>query len=577
MLRLATAGSVLCVLLLYALPGCSEEPEGPATAEPPNVRPEAAPIDEGYFVDVTDRAHIQFTHVSGMSGKYYLIETFGGGAAWLDYNNDGRLDLYLVSGHENPVNGRERGNARNALYRNEGDGKFVEVTETAGVGDTHYGQGVTVGDYDNDGDPDIYVTNYGPNVLYRNNADGTFTDITKTAGVGCPLWNSSATFVDVDRDGLLDLYVGSYLLYDTQTAKVCREAGTIGYCHPREFPGTPDHLYLNLGDGTFEEIGRRAGVAIAGPQAGKALGVIATDYDNDGDQDLYVANDETPNFLFRNRGDTTFEEIAMEVGVALDRHGKTEAGMAVDVGDVNLDGLLDIHVTNYGYETNALYVQEPGGLFRNEDAASGMAAHTYVPLAFGMALFDYDLDGDLDVYTACGHIMDSEKASGGLGPRQPDLLFSNSGDGTFHNISQQAGPWFRERLIGRGAAFGDYDNDGDLDIFVINKGDRGVLLENRAPRGQFLRLHLVGTRSNRDGFGARVTARFGSTERIYEVRNGRSYASASDPRLLIGLGNGGPPDSITIRWPSGTEHVLAKLTPNTTIRVVEPPPGDSKP
>ena len=498
------------------------------------------------------------------------METFGGGAAWFDYDGDGLLDLYLVSGHENPVAGIGQGTARNALYRNEGDGTFWDVTEAAGVGCNRYAQGCTVGDYDNDGDQDLYVTNYGPNVLYRNNGDGSFTDVTTAAGVGCALWNSSAAFVDVDNDGLLDLYVGSYLLYDTRTAKTCRGAGTAGYCHPREFPGSPDHLYRNKGDGTFEEIGKRAGVAIAGVQAGKALGVVATDYDNDGDQDIYVANDETPNFFFRNRGDGTFDEIGMEVGVALDRHGKTEAGMGVDVGDVNGDGLFDIHVTNYAFENNALYVQEPGGFFRNDDAASGLGKYTYHPLAFGAAMFDYDSDGDLDIYAACGHIMDDETASGGLGPRQPDLLFRNRGAGRFTNISSQAGGWFRERMIGRGAAFGDYDNDGDLDIFVVHKNDRGVLLENRAAGNHYLRLRFKGTRSNRDGYGARVTAAFGDKKRVYEVRSARSYASASDPRLLIGLGRGGPPDRVTVRWPSGTVQVLEDLVRDTTVDVVEP-------
>jgi len=522
------------------------------------------------FVDVTERAGITFRHVTGSTGKYYLIETFGGGAAWLDYDGDGDLDLYLVSGHENPLEAFKPGRAHNVLYRNNGNGTFTDVTEEAGVGDRHYGQGVAVGDYDNDGDPDIYVTNYGSNVLYRNNGDGTFTDVTEEAGVGCPLWNSSATFVDVDNDGWLDLYVGSYLLYDPKTAKTCRSAGKIGYCHPREFPGTPDKLYRNRGDGTFEDISRRAGIAIAGPQAGKALGVIATDYDGDGDQDIYVANDETPNFLFRNRGDGTFEDIAMEVGLALDRNGKTEAGMGVAVADVNGDLLLDIHVTNYAYETNALYVQEPGGFFHNADASSGLAAHTYVPLAFGMDLFDFDLDGDMDIFAACGHIMDDPNASGGMGPRQPDLLFRNRGDGTFENISAEAGPHFRGRFIGRGAAFGDYDNDGDIDIVIVNKNDRCVLLENRSAHGHYIRLRFVGTKSNRDGFGARVIVERGGKKQVYEVRSGRSYASACDPRLLVGLGTGGPPEKITVHWPSGIVQVLTGLSLDTTVRVVEP-------
>jgi len=571
-----------CLLLFFFL-GCTKESPAPAPSRkgaggaaahssPCAGRPtrnDATAGGSGLFVDVTRRSGIRFRHVSGSTGKYLLVETFGGGAGWLDYDLDGDFDLYLVSGHENPSDAVSPGKARNMLWRNNGDGTFTDVTDEAGVGDHRYGQGVAVGDYDNDGDPDIYVTNYGPNVLYRNNGDGTFTDVTEEAGVGCPLWNSSAAFVDVDNDGFLDLYVGSYLLYDTHTAKQCRSEGKPGYCHPREFPGSPDHLYRNRGDGTFEEIGRRAGVAVAGPMDGKALGVIATDFDNDGDQDIYVANDETPNYLYRNRGDGTFEDVGMDLGVALDRNGDTEAGMAVDVGDVNGDGLFDIHVTNYAYENNALYIQERGGFFHNADASSGLGAFTYVPLAFGMRMFDFDLDGDLDIYTACGHIMDDPSASGGLGPRQPDLLFRNRGDGTFENLAPHAGPWFRERLIGRGAAFGDYDNDGDLDIFIVNKGNRGVLLENRAPRGHYLRLTFRGTASNRDGYGARVEARFGSRLRVYEVRSARSYASACDPRLLIGLGSGGPPDEITVRWPSGLVQVLKNLPRDGTVTIVE--------
>jgi enediyne biosynthesis protein E4 len=568
----STAGgrrsTLIPACLLCAFAGCTKAP----APHPPAAAP-SAPRGEEAFVDVTARAGIAFRHVTGATGKYYLIETFGGGAAWLDYDRDGQLDLYIVNSHEDPYNGLGKGKAGNALYRNKGDGTFEDVTARAGVGDRGYGMGVAVGDYDNDGYPDIYVTNCGPDVLYHNDGNGKFTDVTEAAGVSSPLWNTSATFVDVDGDGFLDLYVCSYLLYDPHTAKECRTAGKSGYCHPREFSGTPDRLYRNRGDGTFEEIGARAGIAIAGPQAGKGLGCIATDIDDDGDQDLYVANDETPSFLFRNRGNGVFDEIALEVGVALDRNGKTEAGMGVDVGDVDGDGLMDILKINYSYETNDLFVQEPGGFFRNDDMASGMGAHTYLPLGFGCALFDYDSDGDLDVYVACGHIMDDEESTAGLGAAQPDLLFRNRGDGTFDNAGPDAGAWFRERMIGRGAAFGDFDNDGAMDIFVVNKNDRGVLLKNCAHRGHWLRLELRGTRSNRDGYGTRVTMRRGRETRVFEVRSGRSYCSAADSRPLIGLGTGGPPDSLTLRWPSGAVQTLRDLPLDTTVKVVEPSPG----
>lgn len=556
--------------------GCKPAPEATVkegakpSEKPAGTSPPSEAQGQDLFVDVTQKAGIDFTHVSGQSGGYYLIETFGGGAAWFDYDGDGFLDLYVVNGHEDPLNGIKPGEAQNRLYHNEGDGTFREVSLAAGVDDRHYGQGACAGDFDNDGDPDLYVTNYGPNVFYRNNGDGTFSDISVETGTDCHLWSSSAMFVDINQDGLLDLYVGSYLLYDTRTAKTCKGGGKVGYCHPREFAGTPDRLYLNKGGEVFEEIGKEAGVALASRESGKALGVIATDYDGDGDQDIYVANDETPNSLFQNLGGNRFKDVALELGVALDRNGKTEAGMGIDVGDINGDGLFDIHVTNYAYETNALYVQMPGHFFNNNDAVSRLAAHTYIPLSFGVAMIDFDLDGDLDIYTSCGHIMDDAGASEGMGPRQPDLLFQNRGDGTFDNISARAGAWFKEKLIARGAAFGDYDNDGDMDAFIVNKGARGVLLENRSPRGHFVRLHLKGTQSNRDAYGAHVTAHFGGKKRVFEVRSCRSYVCANDPRLIIGFKGPQGPDRITIRWPSGIRQELTSIPVDRTMNVVEP-------
>ncbi len=515
---------------------------------------------EEVFVDVSDRAGIHFLHVTGAAGEKHLYETMIGGAGWIDFDGDGWLDLYIVQGHGDSSRAFSPGKEANVLYRNRGDGTFEDVTERAKVGDRHYGSGVATGDIDNDGDTDLYVTNVGPNVLYLNNGDGTFTDITESAGVGCPLWSTSAAFLDVDADGLLDLYVANYLAYDPRVHKACtgNPKKIPAYCHPNKFDGVPDFLYLNLGGGRFKDISRAAGIAVSGRIASKGLGVLPTDYDGDGRVDIFVANDSVPNFLWHNLGGGRFEDAALEAGVALNSGGKPTASMGIDGGDVNGDGLIDYLVINFSQEADSLFLNQGSGNFLESSGRAGLAEVTYNPLGFGMRLFDYDLDGDLDVYIARGHILDNVEIlhpNSGNRYAQPDQLLENDGRGRFRDVSAESGVWFRQALVGRGAAFGDYDNDGDLDLFIVNSGQRGILLENRQARGHhWVGLELRGNGPcNRDGSGSAVEVKVSGRPIPIplEIRTAASYQSANDPRQVIGLGRDGALEWVRVRWPDG--------------------------
>ncbi|MEM7233193.1 MAG: VCBS repeat-containing protein, partial [Planctomycetota bacterium] len=349
---------------------------------------------EDVYLDVTGRSGIQVTHVNGAKGQRLLPETMIGGAGWIDYDGDGRLDLYIVQGHDNPRAPNRPGSHANVLYRNRGDGSFEDVTKKAGVGDRRYGAGLAVGDYDNDGDQDLYVTNVGDNVLYRNNGDGTFTDVTEESGLKCPIWSASAAFFDFDADGLLDLYVANYVYYDAATQKACRGAGGIpSYCHPNKFIGAPDSLYRNLGNGKFEDVTKSSGVGVSGKILSKGLGILTTDFDLDGDIDILVANDSVPNFLWRNLGDGKFEDAALEAGVSLNVNGDSEACMGVDGADINGDGWMDYFMTNFSRETDTLYMSDEDGFFLDGTHRRGLGKSTYLPLGFGTRFVDFDLDG----------------------------------------------------------------------------------------------------------------------------------------------------------------------------------------
>ena len=519
-----------------------------------------------HFTDVTDITGIHFIHTNGARGEFHLPETLGAGGAFLDYDNDGYLDLYLVNSA-----------APSTLFRNNGDGTFKDVTESAKVNNQgSYGHGVACGDFDNDGYVDIYVTNFGANRLYHNNGDGTFTDVTVQADVGDARWSSSATFFDYNSDGYLDLYVVNYVEYRLDApAPICFENPTFGatekvrgYCHPKHFEGAPDTLYRNNGDGTFTDATQAANIRdLGGIFLGKGLGVVAADFDADGNPDIYVANDDTPNYLFYNKGDGTFAEIAILTGCAYSADGVAQAGMGVDAGDYNSDGFLDLFVTNFSYETNTLYRNNGDGTFTDVSYKARLGEESYLFLGFGTGFFDPDNDGHLDIFIANGHIFPTvERTTDVLSYKQPNQLFRNRGDSTFVEMR------FEERhAVSRGTLFGDYDNDGDTDLLVTQLNDTVTLLRNEhRTANNHLCLKLIGTRSNRDGIGTRVTLTLGAESRTREVRRGYSYLSSNDPRLLFGLGERTVVDKLQIRWQSGTVQTLENLAANQELVVTEP-------
>ena len=518
------------------------------------------------FVDVTTEAGIIFKHVNGASGQKFYLETMGSGAAFLDYDNDGDLDLYIVNGA--PLPGFETAALpTNILYQNDGHGRFTDVTAVAGVGDTGYGMGCVAADYDNDGNADLYLTNYGENILYRNNGDGTFADVTAHARVGGgDKWSSSCAFVDYDHDGNLDLYVVNYLDYDiTKDQDWYDFRGRRIYSNPQVYAGISDTLYRNSGDGKFTDVTRRAGVY---NNDGKGLGVTCGDYDNDGRIDIYVANDTTPNFLYRNIGDGRFVDIGPFAGAAYNEHGVAEGGMGVDFGDYNNDGALDVFVTNFSNETNTLYHNTADGALIDFTNITGLGEVSFLKLAFGTKFFDANNDGLLDLFVANGHLYPTE--SDALEYAQTDQLFINTGEGTFADVSEQSGEYFSIKRVGRGAAFGDYDNDGDTDIFVVNLNQDGVLLRNEGGNGHnWLALKAVGTKSNRDGIGARIEVVTRSQSQIREVQAGSSYLSGHDLRLIFGLGTEMEAETVKITWPSGIEQTLKDVEANQLLVITE--------
>lgn len=519
------------------------------------------------FLDVTEPSGIRFRHDNGASPDKLMMETFGSGLGWLDYDNDGWLDLYLVNGAHLQAGQSSPGNA---LFRNRG-GTFVEVTAAAGVaGSGCFGTGVAVGDYDNDGFLDLFVSCYGPDLLYRNQGNGTFRDITEEAGVGGGnLWSSSAGFFDYDRDGDLDLYVVRYLDFDPEENPYCgfRGEGFRMYCHPSMFDGAPDALYRNNGDGTFTDVSAQAGIA---NPAGKGLGVVFADLEEDGDLDLYVANDAVRNFLYRNNGDGTFTDLAYSAGAGYDGNGKPQASMGVDAGDFDGDGRLDLFTTNFSEELNTLYRNLGDWVFEDVSEGAGLKSG-FLPLGFGTKFLDYDNDGDLDLYVANGHVIDNiQLYSPHLSYLQTDLLYENRG-GRFEDVSLQAGPAFQISHVGRGAAVADYDNDGDLDLAVSNCGQPAQLLRNEGGNRQhWVALQLRGQQSNRFGFGARVCLSTSRGTQVREVGNTASYLSSNDFRLYFGLGRERIIRRLEVRWPSGVLQVLTNLPADQILTVEEP-------
>jgi len=515
-----------------------------------------------HFADVTSAAGIAFVHSIGDGDLSNLVESNGGGAAFLDYDQDGYLDLYVVSGtwleglsDGAPPADRER--ATNRLYHNRGDGTFDDVTARARVAGTGYGMGVAVGDFDNDGYPDLYVSNHGPNVLFRNNRDGTFSDVTRTAGVagdrdGCSV---GAAWFDYDNDGRLDLYVGNYIRFDPKYRRFYNPDGFPG---PLAYAGQADVLYRNRGDGTFEDVTERAGVL---RPDGRAMGIGVADYDGDGFVDVFVANDATQNYLFHNVRGSTFTEVGIPAGVAFNHRGEAASSMTVSFADYDGDGRLDLFVPDMSY--GALYRNEGAGVFSDATYESGIAATSGRYVGWAAAFIDYDNDGDEDLFQVNG---DAHHLFG-----QQNLLFENQGGGTFTDVSTARGSAFTRKHVGRGAAFGDYDNDGDVDVFIVNLNDRAVLLRNEGGnRNGWLTIRLVGRRSSRDAVGARVTLVAGNLTRTAQRTSGSSYLSQNDHRIHVGLGDRATVDRIEIVWPSGVKQVLRDVAARQIITIEEP-------
>ena len=439
------------------------------------------------FLDVTATTGIEFKHQRGASDKKHLVETMGSGCALLDYDSDGLLDVLLINGGTTPDSLVSEPVRPHALYRNMGGGKFKDVTAQAGiVGNGNYGQGVAVGDYDNDGHPDVYITNFGPDILYHNNGDGTFSDVTSALASAIAALGSSAAFFDFDNDGYLDLYVVNYVNYRYDANPVCTEKNIRSYCHPRYFSGVPAKLYRNLGNGRFQDVSEKSGIARL---EGKSLGVVAADFDGDGWMDVYVANDTTRNFLLKNNGNGTFADVTLISGTGYNSEGEAEASMGVDASDYDGDGLLDLVVTNYDLETNALYRNEGGWQFSDKRWSAGLAKADHRFLGFGTGFFDFDNDGDRDLFIVNGHVLDNiELIREGFTYAQPNQLLENRGGVFFENLEFLRYSSLSPK-VGRGAAFGDVDNDGDLDLLVSNSGQGTDSLDQ--PNGPEEKLDLV--------------------------------------------------------------------------------------
>jgi hypothetical protein len=545
----------LLVALLAAC-GAGGAPAGPASPGGASSAPRPGAGSAGRaggfarFEDATAEAGIHFRHVNGASGQKYMPETLGSGVCVFDYDGDGLQDLFFVQSGALPGFHAESP-PRSALYRNLGAGRFEDVTAKAGVGGPdRYGFGCSAADVDGDGDRDLYVTYYGPNVLYRNNGDGTFTDVTAKAGVGDPLWSTSAGFADADGDGDLDLYVANYVDFRLENNLYCGEnrPGYRTVCHPKNFDSQPDTFYRNRGDGSFENATRAAGIL---DRTGKGLGLVWGDYDGDGDQDLYVANDDTPNFLWRNRGDGTFEEVGELAGVALSEDGVPQAGMGTDMADYDHDGLLDIFVTNLAEETDELYHNDGGGAFSDRTFVSGLGAPTLLMLGFGTFFFDPDDDGNLDLFVGNGHIIDNIALySDTITFEQPAQLFRGDGKGRFDPVGADAGEPFGRRYVVRGAVPFDYDDDGDEDIVMTQNDRPAVLLRNVGhPRHHWVTFTLEGTPPNRDAIGAFVTLEAGGVRQVRYARTACSYLSQADRRLHFGLGEATAITRVSVRWP----------------------------
>jgi hypothetical protein len=531
------------------------------TAKPSPVKPGTLPA----FEDVSQQAGVDFHHSFGETRLSSIMEATGSGCAWVDYDNDGFLDLYVLSGRymegvtkfAKPA-GRD---ATNKLYHNNGNGTFTDVTAKSGVPGKDFGMAVTAGDFDNDGYEDLYITNYKSAVLYHNNGDGTFTDVTAKAGVDNPHFGVGTAFFDYDRDGFLDIYVGNYLKFDPNDKMLYFTAE--GFPGPLDYEGDADRLFHNNGNGTFTDVSVKAGIA---NPLGRAMGITVGDYNNDGWPDVYVANDTMESYMFRNNHDGTFTDVAKDINVAYGAHGDNTSSMGPIFGDYDNDGWQDLFVSDMRYHRLFRNPGEEQPYFLDTTVETGMAGASGQYVAWGNGYFDFDNDGWKDIFIV----------NGGLHWMVPmeDALHRNNGDSTFTEVSRQAGSYFRSKHIGRGACFADYDNDGYTDGFIVNLGTEGVLLHNNPPppqsRNHWLTLKLVGTKSNRDGFGTRIEAVAGNLRQVVEAVSQAGYLSQGDPRPHFGLGQHIRVDKVTIYWPSGEIQTLDNVAADQILKVTEP-------
>ncbi len=566
--------SLIASLLLYM--GCGEPPTD--SMHPVDTVASITERQSVYFVDVAADVGLVWQHDNGVSPNKFFPETMSGGGAFFDYDGDGDLDVYAING--GALEGEQTARPPNALFRNDG-GLFTAVDHAAGADDRGYGMGTAAGDIEGDGDLDLYITNFGSNVLLRNDG-GLFADISHGSATDDSLWGSSCAFADYDRDGDLDLYVANYVRYALSDAardnapymsNYDSYEGNVqkGYPHPANFPGSPDRLYRNDGTGHFSEVAQQAGIFDEG---GKGLGVVFADYDVDGWPDIYVANDAVRNFLYRNAQDGTFVEGASLSGVAYGQDGQMEAGMGVDWGDYDGDGLLDLTVTNFQAEPNALYRNEGNQFFSIASFTSGTGMVTLPYLGFGTQFIDYDHDGDLDLFTANGHVLDNvEDVDQSTQYAQRNLLFRNDGAATgpvrFSEVGLQVG--LNSERVSRGSASGDYDDDGDVDLLVFNVGQELNLFRNdsSATDKHWLWVELQGKGANRHGIGARLTLSVGGIEQVREVRGSRSYLSQSDLKVHFGLGTQPSAEWLDVHWPSGIKERFQQVAGRQVARIAE--------
>lgn len=580
--RFALLLGAACPILL----GCGHGGDKPA-AEPPKVEapspfqtaelPKGVPPDASprtkpeppqpavrcpRFRDLHQEAKLEHVYVNGEKGKCLLMETTGGGAGWLDYDGDGHWDLYLNQGGD-PTRPADAKQPNDRLFRNRGDGTFEDVTDAARIIEYRYSQGVAVGDYDNDGFDDVYITSINGNTLFRNQGDGTFLDVTEAAGVRDGRWGASAAWADLDLDGNLDLYVCNYCLFDPLHPIPCPDKkGVLHICHPGNVPPLVDECYMNRGDGVFAPEAKKRGLIDEG---GRGLGVAVADLNNDGLPDVFVTNDTTANFLFINQGKGTFQENAMVLGCAADVNGNFMANMGVAVCDFFRSGHFDLYVTHFTDESDTLFRNYGEGGFQDESAMVGLPNFTTDHLSFGVVAADFNQDGQLEVFATSGHI---ENSPGFPHYRMKPLLFAFDGK-RFHDCSAQGGPFFEGKRVGRAVAACDYDDDGRLEMLVAHENSPAALLKVEPPCGHWLKFFFRGRQSNRRGINCRITLKVGPNTYLQELCGGTSYSATHQPTLIYGLGDWTQPCTATVRWPSGLVQTIENLAVDRTVLLDE--------